>query len=74
MISPNGASAIVKGDKFKYENPTVTGVSPSTGTKAGGTSVTVTGSGFALGAATSDQVRLERRHRGRMHLQHAPAS
>ena len=53
VISPNGASALVTGDKFKYENPTVTGVSPSTGPKAGGTSVTVTGSGFALGAATS---------------------
>jgi hypothetical protein len=53
VISPNGASVVVKGDKFTYENPTVMGVSPSTGTKAGGTSVTVTGSGFALGAATS---------------------
>jgi len=53
VISPNGASVVVPGDKFKYENPTVTGVLPGSGTKAGGTSVTITGSGFALGAGTS---------------------
>jgi plastocyanin len=33
--------------------PTVTGVSPSSATTAGGTSVTVTGSGFAAGATVS---------------------
>jgi len=53
VISPNGASAVVPGDRFTYENPTVTGVSPNTGPKAGGTSVMVTGSGFALGAGTT---------------------
>ena len=51
VTTSNGASAAVPGDKFTYENPTVTGVSPNTGSKAGGTSVTVTGSGFAPGAA-----------------------
>jgi hypothetical protein len=51
VTTPNGASAAVPGDKFTYENPTVTGVSPNTGSKAGGTSVTVTGSGFAPGVA-----------------------
>jgi len=50
VVSPNGVSAVVPGDKFKYGSPTITGVSPGTGPKAGGTSVTVTGSGFAPGA------------------------
>jgi alpha-tubulin suppressor-like RCC1 family protein len=44
-----GTSAMTSADHFKYEKPTVTGVSPSVGPKAGGTLVTVTGSGFALG-------------------------
>ena len=51
VISPNGASAVVKGDTFKYGSPTVTGVTPNTGSKAGGMTVTVTGSGFTPGGA-----------------------
>ncbi len=46
-----GTSAL--GVSFKYENPTVTSVSPAAGPEAGGQSVTVTGSGFALGGATA---------------------
>jgi hypothetical protein len=49
VTTPNGASATFAGDRFTYENPTVIAVSPSTGSKAGGTSVTITGSGFAPG-------------------------
>ena len=53
MTSPSGTSAIVSTDHFKYSNPTVTSVSPSSGSTAGGTLVTVTGSGFALGSGTT---------------------
>ena len=49
VISSNGASASVPGDMFKYGTPTITGLAPASGPKAGGTSVTVTGSGFAVG-------------------------
>ena len=44
-----GPSALTSKDHFKY-TPTITGVSPSSGSTAGGTSVTVTGSGFSVGS------------------------
>jgi alpha-tubulin suppressor-like RCC1 family protein len=47
----DGISLPSSADLFKFA-PTVTGVSPNGGPQAGGTSVTVTGTGFALGAAT----------------------
>jgi hypothetical protein len=47
-----GTSAITTADRYKY-TPTVTSLSPNSGTTAGGTSVSVTGTGFALGAGTS---------------------
>ncbi len=47
------AGTSAPGMSFKYENPTVTSVSLPAGPKAGGESVTVTGSGFALGGATA---------------------
>ena len=53
VTSPSGTSAIVSADHFKYGNPTVTSVSPSSGSTAGGGTVTVTGSGFALGSGTT---------------------
>jgi hypothetical protein len=46
-------SPISKGDRFKYGSPTVTAVSPNSGPTAGGTGVTISGSGFALGSATT---------------------
>ena len=46
-----GTSAISTADHFKY-TPSVTSVTPNSGSTAGATSVTVTGSGFALGSAT----------------------
>ncbi len=53
VTSPSGTSTIVAADHFKYGNPTVTSVSPSSGSTAGGTPVTITGSGFALGSGTT---------------------
>jgi hypothetical protein len=46
-----GTSATSTADHFKYI-PTVTSVAPSSGSQAGGSAVTVIGSGFALGSAT----------------------
>jgi hypothetical protein len=46
VTTAGGTSAITSKDRFSYL-PTVTGISPNSG--AGGTSVTVTGTGFALG-------------------------
>jgi hypothetical protein len=46
-----GTSAISSADHFKF-TPTVTKVVPNEGSKAGGTSVTVTGTGFVVGATT----------------------
>jgi hypothetical protein len=51
VTSGGGTSAVSTADHFKYV-PSVTAVTPSNGTTAGGTSVTVTGSGFALGSTT----------------------
>jgi len=52
VTAPGGTSKAVAADRFKFV-PTVTGVSPDTGSTAGGSSVTVTGSGFALGATAT---------------------
>ncbi|ADW69215.1 IPT/TIG domain-containing protein [Granulicella tundricola] len=49
-----GTSATSAADHFTYGTlPTVTGVSPLFGPPAGGTSVTITGTGFASGATVS---------------------
>jgi alpha-tubulin suppressor-like RCC1 family protein len=53
VTTPGGTSAISTKDHFSY-TPTVESVTPSGGAIAGGTTVTVTGTGFALGSiATS---------------------
>jgi IPT/TIG domain len=52
VTGPGGTSATSSADVFKYKPPTVTSVSPNTGSTAGGTKVTIAGSGFALGAGT----------------------
>jgi hypothetical protein len=49
----NGASAPGAGARYTYGSPTVTGLSPASGGRAGGSPLTVTGSGFALGAGTT---------------------
>jgi hypothetical protein len=48
VSTPEGTSPSSAKDKFKF-TPTVTGLSPNTGSKAGGTTVTVNGTGFAVG-------------------------
>jgi hypothetical protein len=54
VIGPHGTSAFVPADQFTYGGgPVITGLSPTTGTRAGGTSVTISGSGFA-GASEVD--------------------
>jgi hypothetical protein len=53
VTTPDGTSALTKKDRFKYGKPTVTGVSPSSGSKAGGATVTISGSGFAPGNSTA---------------------
>jgi hypothetical protein len=51
VTNAGGTSALSTADHFKY-TPTVTAVKPASGSTAGGTNVTVTGSGFALGSGT----------------------
>ena len=50
VTNPNGTSAVVAADQFTYvapAAPAVTGVSPTSGPIAGGTSVTITGTNLA---------------------------
>jgi hypothetical protein len=51
VTNPAGTSPITTGDRYKYA-PAVTSLTPASGPTAGGTSVSVTGSGFALGSGT----------------------
>jgi IPT/TIG domain len=46
VVTPNGSSATVPGGQFTFLGPVVTAISPTGGPTAGGTTVTVTGSGF----------------------------
>ena len=48
VTTPSGTSAPVTADQFTYvvSPPTVTSVSPTSGSTAGGTTVTITGTGF----------------------------
>jgi IPT/TIG domain/Regulator of chromosome condensation (RCC1) repeat len=52
VTSTGGASAATSKDHFKY-SPTVEGVTPNTGSALGGTSVTVTGSGYVPGTTAT---------------------
>ncbi len=52
VTTAGGTSATGASDKFTYTGPpTVTNVNPTSGPQAGGTPVTVTGTGFVSGAA-----------------------
>ena len=50
LTTPSGQSVASARARFIYERPTVTSVSPGNGPLAGGTAVTVIGSGFGLGS------------------------
>jgi hypothetical protein len=52
VTTPAGISAISLSDHFKFL-PAVTSVTPNSGPRAGGTSVTISGSGFAPGTGTT---------------------
>ncbi len=49
VTTPGGTSGATSKAKFTFESPTVTGMSPTAGKRAGDTLVTVTGSGFTPG-------------------------
>ncbi len=53
VTTPNGTSSLVPGDRFTFGPPTVTSVTPGSGPRAGGTSLTITGTGFALGTSAT---------------------
>jgi alpha-tubulin suppressor-like RCC1 family protein len=52
VTAPGGTSATSKKDQFEYV-PAIEGISPSAGPAAGGTSVTIIGTGFALGGSAT---------------------
>jgi IPT/TIG domain len=51
--TPLGTSATNPDDSYFYGPPTVTGLTPASGSTAGGTAVTITGMGFSLGSTVS---------------------
>ena len=53
VTTPGGTSALVSKDRCKYGSPTVGALAPASGPLAGGTSVTISGSGFAPGTGTT---------------------
>jgi hypothetical protein len=48
VTTADGTSALSSKDRFKF-TPVITGLSPNNGPNTGGTSVNVTGAGFATG-------------------------
>lgn len=53
VTSAQGTSATSLSDAYFYGSPAVTSISPTTGSTAGGTAVTITGSGFAPDATVT---------------------
>ena len=53
ITDPAGTSPVATADHFKYARPIVTAVAPNTGSKSGGTPVSITGTGFAVGVTTT---------------------
>jgi hypothetical protein len=52
VTTPFGTSPLVSADHYKF-TPIVEAITPNSGPAAGGTSVTITGTGFALGASAT---------------------
>lgn len=70
VTTPYGTSAIRVADRFTF-TPTVTNVSPNAGPTAGATSVTITGTGFALSTtATKFKFGKPKSQLGQLHLDH----
>jgi IPT/TIG domain len=53
ITTPHGTNAITGKGAFKFGAPTISSISPEAGPHTGGTKVTITGSGYALGAGTT---------------------
>src|SRR5207249_5111901 len=55
VSTSGGTSPAVAGDQFTYNvvTPTVTSINPTSGPTGGGTSVTITGTGFVTGSTVS---------------------
>jgi hypothetical protein len=49
VVSPDGSNELSAGDRYTYGPPSIATVSPGNGPVAGGTDVTVTGTGFLAG-------------------------
>ena len=52
VTSAGGTSALTAGDRFMFQ-PVVTRITPASGTRRGGTRVTILGAGFATGASAT---------------------
>jgi len=52
ITTPGGTSATSKHTQFEY-TPSIESIAPDSGSPAGGTHVTITGAGFAVGAGTT---------------------
>ena len=50
FVVDSGGTSPANGDKYTYIGPTVSSVSPASGTVSGGTNITITGTGFVAGA------------------------
>ena len=53
VTTPQGTSATTANDSYFYGTPVVTAITPTTGATAGGTAVTIMGSGFAPNATVT---------------------
>jgi hypothetical protein len=53
VTTTNGTSAIASADHYKFGPPTITNLSPTSGSEAGGATITVTGTGFAPGTSST---------------------
>ena len=64
VTTPAGTSAVVTADRYTYvAAPAITSLSPTTGPAAGGTTVTITGSGFNGASAVNFGTSAARRSR-----------
>jgi phospholipase C len=53
VTTPNGTSSLTTSDRFRFGPPTISSVTPASGPAAGGTTVTVKGTGFATGTSAT---------------------